>query len=719
MKNTIWLISVLFLMLLGSLVLKAEEPKSDDVDGSFEAIGYNNPVEIRSFQVFDKDGLLSASVFTPQERYVIQFEIYDQDTIEDLKKIEIALYYTVSGEAERSFSALLDEGTSLNGEELILVWERDISSADSNHPSSYQPTHPEDFTIHFQEGMDASLSTWAVLNSTTSSILPAGQTTPTAFTFEVEIRISKVAPESTEGEWQFGIQLTDGAFPNFSELYTLSKAAINVGTENVLTNPPSLFNMNFYGELRVPSGAAIIWQGVEPGMTYDHPNSLAVLENVIYIANGEYVHENSLNAFWVISGSAADGATLAALTADAFDGPQQFAVRAGMNVIGLSEPEEGIQMEPGGGGDVLAYAPIVLRERSDEIGHTYDFYYWLALSEVFQNAQYTGLVTAKVNNSVAVSGVSVVAFTGNVVNSLLASQNSGSPSNSPSQSPSVSGGVNTLEDNPPPVGKTGIYNWKDLWNIRENRYIDGQNFGPTTDYILMNHLNADTPGYYDYGNQFQVISWSNTSTFSGSLDGNGYTIEHLNIINPNLTGVQSLSLFSTLDDGAVLENLVISGVSISGNFDNSGSTTTRYEVAVLATVLNEATLSNITLSNINIDVSSPVEITYVAGVIGWLNVFEPANIENVFLENASITCDGQCPNVGGLFGRVKSDIDLSLMTLSQLSIKDVTVLATGDPSNQFGLLYGAIRDSSANIVTNQALEEFINDNTTSSGTNSP
>ena len=700
------IISLFFILLPVLNFLTAED--SGDVDGTFQAIGYNNPVELTRFEVLDKDGLNVTSVLTPRERYLISFDVYDFDSIIDIKQIDIVFYY--DKDDQRSFASILEEGTSLQGDEVVIRWQRDISNADSTQPELYDPTSPDSFEIIFDESIDGSLSTWKILNSTTPAILEAGTQTPTAFTFEFEIQISKVAPEDTNGAWRFGILIIDGAFPNYSDLATLSSPAIHVGPTGPLTESTSYFNMNFYGELSIPTDAAIIWQGVEPGMTYTHENALSVLENVKYLANGAYVHENSINAFWVISGAAADGTTLAALTADLFDGPQQFAVRAGMNVIGLAEPEDGIQMRQGEDGDTLAYAPIVLRDRSDENGHFYDFYYWLALSENFQNAQYSGLITAKVNNSVAVSGVSVVAFTGNIVNSLL------DPSNSTS-SPSQSSGLNNFQDNPPPVGTVGIYTWKDFWDIR-NSWTGQQSFGLNKDYVLMNNLNAQSPDYEGYGDRFTVIRDSSGRGFEGSFDGNGYIIEDLVLINPNEQGVQSIAIFSYIDN-AVIENFVLSGVSITGNLDNTGTSTTRYEVAVLASVMNKATLRNITISNVTVDIDSTVEITYVSGLIGWLNVFDTATIENVSLINANINCEGECRNVGGLFGRIRSEVDLNKLTLQDITMENVSVSTSGNSSNQVGLIYGSIRNETGAIVSNPDLENKVETAVTREGTNTP
>jgi len=626
MKKLMFPFIVILMGLLRLNPLGSEEVKSDDVDGSFEAIGYNNPVEINRFEVYDKDGLSVASNFTPQERYVIEFEIFDADTIEDIKMIEIVFYYSQSGEEDRSLSSLLEEGTTLSGEELVIVYERDISSADNEAPENYAPNHPEDFVIRFNEDINPLLSSWKILNSTTSSILPSSSSTPTAFTFEVEFQISRVAPESRDGEWKFGVQITDGAVPNFSELYTVSKAAIHVGANQVLENAPSLFNMNFYGELRIPTGAAIVWSGVEPGMSYDHANALAVLEDVIYIANGEYVHENSLNAFWLISGAAADGATLAALTAEAFDSPQQFAVRAGMNVIGLSEPEEGIQMEPGSEGDLLAYAPIVLRDRSDEMGHLYDFYYWLALSDIFQNAQYTGLVTAKVNNSVAVSGVSIVAFTGNITNRLLASQ-----------------------------GSNQIYNWKDLSCIGSNG-DDSNNVNDCSDpkyahftnssrYILMNDLNAMTADYVGLGDSWQTINLRNEIEF----DGNGHTISDL-MVTQNIDG-DRLALFGLVNNSTI-ENLIIKNATVGSIDVDHGSPRT----GLLAAILQDSTVNNVTLSSFNIYGTS--EVGALAGSFGGRGNHIISNIVVLGFDDgapSTVGCvnDEWCQSMGGLIGNLE------------------------------------------------------------------
>jgi len=99
-----------------------------------------------------------------------------------------------------------------------------------------------------------------------------------------------------------------------------------------------------------------------------------------------------------------------------------------------------------------------------------------------------------------------------------------------------------------------IYDWYDLDKVNDNLEAD---------YILMNDLDEDTPGYEKYvdtGEGWEPIGeWGDR--FTGSLDGNGHEVRGLYIHQPN---EGYMGLFGCFDDGAEIYNLSLVDVHITG-----------------------------------------------------------------------------------------------------------------------------------------------------------
>ncbi len=106
----------------------------------------------------------------------------------------------------------------------------------------------------------------------------------------------------------------------------------------------------------------------------------------------------------------------------------------------------------------------------------------------------------------------------------------------------------------------GISDWFDLDDVRND--LSGS-------YVLMNDLDEDTPGYDELagpganaGAGWDPLgSHTPRNPFTGTFDGQGYSIKGLYINRPDQ---QVVGLFGKTDDGAVIRNLGLKDVDITG-----------------------------------------------------------------------------------------------------------------------------------------------------------
>lgn len=116
-----------------------------------------------------------------------------------------------------------------------------------------------------------------------------------------------------------------------------------------------------------------------------------------------------------------------------------------------------------------------------------------------------------------------------------------------------------------------------------------------------------------------------TKTFSGNINGNGYTLSNLNFntCSPNAdTGNCEYALFSNLNN-ATIKNLNIINLKVT-----SSATNTNRTIAVLATNANNSTINNISLSGIEYNIAEDVNYqTASAGLL--INDNQNNNINNI------------------------------------------------------------------------------------------
>jgi len=408
-KSLILLTLIALITLVGVPAYSLNATEGDDVDGSFESVGFNNPLELRGFQVIDQEGNPAYS-FNPREFYTLQLTVHDEDSIADLKSLAIVFYYATA--PIDNLEELIDSGTSIMGEEFVMTWTRDSAVTDPG----FVATAPAVFSLNYADPSEATDISWEITSSTTPAILGGfdNELSTKTFTFEVEFRVSKVAPQTSSGEWRFGIKTVDGLFPNDStEDLTTSAALRFVESGNPLQGTPTLFNMNWYGEVGLDLTQVITWTNVVPPLDFGGTNSLATSSSIIFISNGTYQRATAASGIWTITGGATeatDGSTMAALTSGTLDGAQQFGLKAGLEgIASYNTSSVAVRLEPENE-SLLQYVDLGSEIRTDEIGNTYTFMYWLSLSPQFQNATYLGDIGIKINNFLDVATIGTTAY---------------------------------------------------------------------------------------------------------------------------------------------------------------------------------------------------------------------------------------------------------------------------------------------------------------------
>ena len=204
-----------------------------------------------------------------------------------------------------------------------------------------------------------------------------------------------------------------------------------------------------------------------------------------------------------------------------------------------------------------------------------------------------------------------------------------------------------------PEGYTGIYTKEDLDNIR---------IAPEGKYILMNNLTFEEADYqkggdfYNGGKGWEPIATTySPSIFTGTFDGNGYSISNLYISNPSS---DYKGLFG-LARGATIKNLTLKNVDISGKDRIGGicgniTSTTISNCIVTGKISGQQYVGGIcgysegrsTLSYCSVagEVSGN---RYVGGICG--EQYSGSNNIDYCCNSASVTATSEC--VGGITGR--------------------------------------------------------------------
>ncbi|MCQ2754548.1 MAG: hypothetical protein MJ231_05825 [bacterium] len=161
------------------------------------------------------------------------------------------------------------------------------------------------------------------------------------------------------------------------------------------------------------------------------------------------------------------------------------------------------------------------------------------------------------------------------------------------------------------------------------------------------------------------------TSFNGYLEGNGHTISQnaVEIYKDYSVGGGATSLFTGLDDGAVIKNLNLN-MSVSSN---------EYVSGLLANELSgKVIISNCSFSGTVKNFSSNESI--VGGVVGRVHSDAQALFENITSDVEVISLSGTVRIAGGIVGKSESaDVVMNNCTMEESS----TVSATGSMSVAF------------------------------------
>lgn len=150
-------------------------------------------------------------------------------------------------------------------------------------------------------------------------------------------------------------------------------------------------------------------------------------------------------------------------------------------------------------------------------------------------------------------------------------------------------------------------------------------------YVLGNDIDASVTSGWSSGLGFLPVGNAGGNEFTGSFDGNNYTISNLYINRPS---VNDVGLFGFIE-GATISNVGMVGVNVTGMGDVGGLVG---DVGTSSVIINSYSVGNVSGSS-----------SYVGGLFGRTS---SALIQNCFASN-NVSSSSY---VGGLIGRMSSTL---------------------------------------------------------------
>lgn len=416
----------LILMSISLLVTQVQASSGgDDIDGDFTIKGFNNAPRVLAFQGPTFEGNYT---LTPQEEYYMSITVEDEDGLSDLKALELRFYYAVTPSAtgaqpaefndlEEIFNA--HDKTNIRSTAFVIRWENqgapanDGEDADDDDPLG-------GFFIVSDAAVTPGLISWEITQSTVPAISEGeSNLTGTSFKFEVTFKISRVARETNQNLWRIGTKIEDArTIVDFVEdqenngttivpsLRTSNNAPVGTGFD---LNSSDSYQMNFYGEIQLPSEAAVTWIGqnedgtVNVGTRFED-NINTSLAGIRFIANSEFNEQIQSSPLWeIVSGSGTDvpgSITNAAIQEATLSGSDQQKFRL---AVGLDDTYSLSDTTLIRGNNLKRNIFNEASAWTTEEGIDYTFYFYLELSQIFRNAQYSGQIIFTVTNFVPTS----------------------------------------------------------------------------------------------------------------------------------------------------------------------------------------------------------------------------------------------------------------------------------------------------------------------------
>ncbi|MFB6228587.1 MAG: PQQ-binding-like beta-propeller repeat protein, partial [Halobacteriales archaeon] len=253
------------------------------------------------------------------------------------------------------------------------------------------------------------------------------------------------------------------------------------------------------------------------------------------------------------------------------------------------------------------------------------------------------------------------------------------------------------------VSVTQITDWNDLDNVRND--LDG-------DYVLAADLDKNSAGYSSIasdsangGSGFDPLG-DDTTSFTGSFDGNGYTISNLTI---SRSSTDYVGLFGYTGSGATVTNVTLADADVTGNnwvgalvgnhtgsdirnVSADGTVTGRDYVGGVVGQIRNANLSGSSASG---NVTATAE--FVGGLVGKMETggsIKQSHATSTVVANATGNTQNHVDRIGGLVGSFTGN---SITDSSATG----TVTAKSGEINEIGGLVG-LYDGSGNIVNASA-----------------
>ena len=328
----------------------AENPAATEVimrSGSTEA-----PL-ITLVQLHDHGTTGTPAALTPRQTYDIKVTVSDADGLGELESLLVKVYDDSTGSQNESESVF--NTVAVHEQHAVsMTWTRSTNSVVFNAAGSWSLGTS---TLPSEEQLD-------------------GIDDPTSFTFIFPLTIGKVAHETSgDGyEWYVGARIAD------------SEALTGYGHFNG-TYP--YLNMNWYGEVSVPSNAAVNWGGLPAGATYSDANAKQALGGpVTYTANGDHAYTLKSSTSW----TAAD-LSEAVLDDDLSGDTDHFALKAWPS----DDYNSAVQLDPAGNFVTLGAVDGGTADYGQAIE---SYHFWIALSSAMTTPRvYSGTLTFGIANN--------------------------------------------------------------------------------------------------------------------------------------------------------------------------------------------------------------------------------------------------------------------------------------------------------------------------------
>lgn len=381
----------LFIVSMSLFLTGVSLTASDTVDTTVPTSGYNNPLSVDAFAFTEIDGSALSGNLSPNQQYYASIEISDADSLQDVQSLDFVLHYAIS-DPDASFQNALEAGSTPNtGDYAIFSWQRqNISGAALS-----------DFQINYNGTLAVSHSAleWQITSSTTPAITDSNgnDENSTSFTFELTFKLSKIARFSNDQRWYMGVSIVDGMIDNGSGLSTTTYSALSI-SQSLPTDPPSSgLDMDWYGEIEIPPGETVDW--VDAGPLEPFTNALTTFSAINYISNGYFDYEAYPSDVWDAQETLPTGVTYASLVEkESFEMANQ-AQELAIKVADTNDINQSVLLKPTQLG-LAQEMRIGSETRTSEDGTGKTIHFWVALSEIFQNANYSGSLTFTINNNI-------------------------------------------------------------------------------------------------------------------------------------------------------------------------------------------------------------------------------------------------------------------------------------------------------------------------------